>query len=80
MSSRILTVPLPKMICPVLVITANPDLGGLVTPEIASQAKALNPNLCFVNFPGVGHHVRFAIHEDYMKTFKAFLDRPGEDA
>lgn len=68
---------IPKIKCPVLVITAEPSLGGIVTPEAASLAKELNPNIRVVNFPGVGHHVRFAVHDAYMRAFKAFL---GETA
>jgi hypothetical protein len=26
-----------------------------------------------INFPGVGHHVRFAAHAAFMQAFKAFL-------
>ena len=64
---------LPKIKCPLLVITADPAVGGIVTPEAASLAKELNPNVREVNFPGVGHHVRFAVHAAYMKAFNAFL-------
>jgi hypothetical protein len=57
---------IPKIQCPMLVITAEPSLGGIVTPEAANLAKELNPNIRIVNFPGVGHHVRFAIHKYSM--------------
>jgi N-formylmaleamate deformylase len=59
--------------CPLLVITADPTQGGIVTPEAFKLAKELNPAIREVNFPGVGHHVRFAVHEPYMRAFKAFL-------
>ena len=49
--------------CPALLITAEPDLGGIVTPEVAERmVKEMNPNFRVINFPGVGHHVRFAAH------------------
>ena len=59
--------------CPALLITADPGLGGIVTPEVALQVTDMNPNFRVINFPGVGHHVRFATHEAYMQAFTAFL-------
>jgi pimeloyl-ACP methyl ester carboxylesterase len=64
---------IPHIKCPVLLITADSGMGGIVTPEVAGIVKELIPNLREVNFPGVGHHVRFAVHAAYMKAFKAFL-------
>ncbi len=60
--------------CPVLLITAEPAMGGIVTPEVVQVVKELNPNIREVNFPGVGHHVRFAVHAAYMQVFKDFLN------
>ncbi len=59
--------------CPVLLITADPALGGIVTPQITAMAKELCPGIREVNFAGVGHHVRFAVHAAYMQAVKAFL-------
>jgi N-formylmaleamate deformylase len=59
--------------CPVLLVTADPGLGGIVTPEVARMVQEMNPNIRVVNFPGVGHHVRFAVHDAYMREVKAFL-------
>jgi pimeloyl-ACP methyl ester carboxylesterase len=59
--------------CPTLVITADPAQGGIVTPEVAAEAQALNPLIQVVNFPGVGHHIRFAVFGPYMAAVKAFL-------
>ncbi|MEP7356081.1 MAG: alpha/beta hydrolase [Anaerolineales bacterium] len=63
----------PAIRCPALLITAEPEKGGLVTPEVERWVKAANPNFRSINFPGVGHHVRFAMHDRYMQVFKAFL-------
>jgi N-formylmaleamate deformylase len=63
----------PAVRCPVLLITADPSQGGLVTPDTARMAKEMNPNIREVNFPGVGHHVRFAVHDAYLRALKAFL-------
>ena len=61
--------------CPTLVITADPAQGGIVTPEVAAEAQALNPRIQVLNFPGVGHHVRFAVYGPYMAAVRAFLVR-----
>jgi len=59
--------------CPTLVIAADPAQGGIVTPEVAAEAQALNPLIEVVAFPGVGHHVRFAVYAPYMEAVTAFL-------
>jgi N-formylmaleamate deformylase len=64
----------PAIRCPTLLISADPSQGGIVTPEVESIARELNPNIRAVNFPGVGHHVRFAVHAAYLQAFTIFLD------
>jgi N-formylmaleamate deformylase len=59
--------------CPVLLITADPSQGGIVTPAVERIATGLNPKIQVANFPGIGHHIRFAMHEPYMTRVKAFL-------
>ena len=59
--------------CPTLLITADPAQGGIVTPEVADMAQALNPRIEVVNIPGVGHHVRFEAYDAYMAAVRAFL-------
>jgi N-formylmaleamate deformylase len=59
--------------CPALLITADPAVGGIVTPEAAALVQSLNPRFRVINFPGVGHHVRFAAHEAYVQAFGAFV-------
>ena len=60
--------------CPVLLITADPAEGGIVTPEVAEMAVELNDNIRVVNIPGVGHHIRFAAYEPYMAAVREFLE------
>jgi pimeloyl-ACP methyl ester carboxylesterase len=64
---------LPSLTLPTLLITADPDQGGIVTPEVAQQAMAHNANIRLAHIPHVGHHVRFANHADYMQALKEFL-------
>ncbi|MBN1138816.1 MAG: alpha/beta hydrolase [Anaerolineae bacterium] len=59
--------------CPTLVVTAAPDKGGIVTPEVARWAVEVNEHISVAHIPGTGHHVRFEDHEAYMGVVKAFL-------
>lgn len=65
---------LKQIRCPALLITADPALGGIITPEIARLVVEANPSFQVANIPGVGHHVRFADHALYMKKVNEFLD------
>lgn len=62
-----------RIACPTLLITADPAAGGIVSAEGAALAQQKNPNVMVVNFPGVGHHIRFAAHEEYMHVLREFL-------
>ena len=59
--------------CPTLLITADPDKGGIITPELAHAIASLNENITVAHIPDVGHHIRFADYAMYMDTVKAFL-------
>ena len=63
----------PSIHCPVLLVTADPAQGAIVSPELAAEICATSPNFRLAHFPGVGHHVRFAVHEAYMQAVRAFL-------
>ncbi|HEY9077411.1 MAG TPA: alpha/beta hydrolase [Anaerolineaceae bacterium] len=58
---------------PMLVITANPKLGGLVTPEAAAKVRELNPRATVVTFSDVGHLIRFDKYDAFIAAVKAFL-------
>ncbi len=64
----------PMLTCPTLVITADPDKGGIVTPEIAAQVQELNDLCEVVHIPGTGHHVRFEDYDNYMSKVMPFLE------
>jgi pimeloyl-ACP methyl ester carboxylesterase len=59
--------------CPTLLITATPELGGIIGSEVERQVTEMNPNIRMANVPGVGHHIRFGDHANYMKSVWAFL-------
>lgn len=67
----------PKLQCPTLVVTADVDKGGIVSPEIAARVQELNPRIQVKHVPGVGHHVRFGDYDTYMAAVRAFLNEIG---
>jgi N-formylmaleamate deformylase len=58
---------------PVLLVTANPELGGIVTPEVVARVRELNPGVTIVNIPDVGHLIRFDNYTAFMDALRAFL-------
>jgi pimeloyl-ACP methyl ester carboxylesterase len=64
---------LAKVRCPVLLITGDPEKGGIVTPEMAAEAQRLAPSLRVVRIEGAGHSVRRDRFEEYMAAVREFL-------
>jgi N-formylmaleamate deformylase len=62
-----------KIACPTLVVTADPALGAIVSPEVAQEAVRLNPRLQIAHIPGAGHSIRREQFEVYFATVGAFL-------
>jgi len=62
-----------NMAHPMLLFTANPELGAIVTPEVTAQVRALNPKVIIVNVPDVGHLIRFDNYTAFMDALRAFL-------
>ena len=58
---------------PTLLIHADPALGGIVTPELAEEAKQLNPNIRTVQIPHAGHNTRRENFADYLAAVRGFL-------
>lgn len=63
----------PAIACPTLLIAADPDKGGIVTPEVADMATGMNAQIRVVHIPGAGHHVRFEQYAAYRAAVEAFL-------
>jgi N-formylmaleamate deformylase len=57
---------LPRITCPALLITADPDLGGIVTGESAAALKGIVPHLEIGHVPGAGHNIRRDRFEQYL--------------
>lgn len=58
---------------PTLLITANNEKGGIVTPEIAESAKMLNPRIEVVLINEAGHNIRREAFDRYTDVVCAFL-------
>jgi pimeloyl-ACP methyl ester carboxylesterase len=64
---------LPDVTHPLLLIAANSDLGGLVTPEAMEKARELKPDMTIAHVPDVGHLIRFDKYPAFMDALREFL-------
>jgi pimeloyl-ACP methyl ester carboxylesterase len=64
---------IPAIACPTLLVTADVELGGMVTPQLAEWVSMTNANFKLAHIPGVGHHVRFGAYDAYMQSVREFL-------
>ncbi|WP_340646735.1 alpha/beta hydrolase [Phenylobacterium sp.] len=64
---------LAQITAPTLLIHGDSAHGGLVTPEIAREAKALNPHIVTVLVAGAGHNTRRENFPDYLAAVRDFL-------
>jgi pimeloyl-ACP methyl ester carboxylesterase len=61
--------------CPILLITGDPELGAIVTPEAAQEAAQLWKNGEVVHISGAGHNIRRDRYDETMAAVRAFLSR-----
>jgi len=64
---------LAKVTCPTLLVTSDPALGGIVTPEAAERAKEVLPSLRVVRMTGAGHNIRREAFEPFVAAVRGFL-------
>ena len=62
-----------RIICPVLLVTGDPDRGAIVTPETAAEAQGLCPNIRVVRLKGAGHSIRRERFDDFVQAVRVFL-------
>jgi N-formylmaleamate deformylase len=60
---------------PLLVLTGDPRLGAIVTPETAARVRELRPETQLVPVGGVGHLIRFDEPRAFMDALRSFLER-----
>ncbi|MGH2616384.1 MAG: alpha/beta fold hydrolase [Thermomicrobiales bacterium] len=70
---------LPRITCPALLITADPELGAIVTEESAASLKSLVPQLDMAHIPGAGHSIRRDRFGRYMAVVREFLAESRSD-
>ncbi len=62
-----------RIAAPTLLIHGDPDLGSLVTPELADEARSINSNVIAVRVRGAGHNVRRENFLDFVSAVCEFL-------
>ena len=63
--------------CPALLITADPELGGIINEQTAHIATQANSQLRVARIAGAGHHIRFGKQAEYLEVVRAFLAQIG---
>jgi N-formylmaleamate deformylase len=64
---------LPRVTCPVLLVTSDPERGAIVTPETAEEARHLLPSLRVVRLRGAGHNIRREQFDGFVDAVREFL-------
>jgi len=59
--------------CPTLLLTGNPTLGSIVTPETSAAIAAKHREWTIVNFPDAGHSIQRDSYEECKRTILDFL-------
>lgn len=62
-----------RITCPLLLITGDPELGAIVTPQVAQEVLQIRPDAEVVHIAGAGHSVRREQFERYVEAVRAFL-------
>lgn len=62
-----------RITCPTLLITADPEKGGLVTPEAAAALQTFVPQTRVTHIGGAGHNIRREQFARYMEIVSSFL-------
>lgn len=64
---------LGRITCPVLLIMADADRGGIITPERAEALRAMAPQTEVAHIPGAGHNIRREQFGPYVEVVREFL-------
>jgi len=63
----------PKITCPALLVIGDPDLGGIVTADVAQAITEARPNFQVAHIAGAGHNIRRDQLAAYLAALKPFL-------
>jgi N-formylmaleamate deformylase len=64
---------LRRIACPVLLITADPERGAIVTPEDGEALRTFIPQLTVRHITGAGHSIHREQFEPFMEEVQSFL-------
>jgi pimeloyl-ACP methyl ester carboxylesterase len=62
-----------KFETPVLLIYGDPELGSIVGPDVAAEARWINPLVQPIQIPGAGHNIRSEQLDEYTANVREFL-------
>jgi N-formylmaleamate deformylase len=65
---------LGRITCPVLLLTADPERGAIVTDAWAAALRAMVPHVSIAHIAGAGHSIHRDQKADFLKVVRAFLD------
>lgn len=68
---------LRNIICPALLIIADPERGGMITQERAAEMRSLIPGLRVAHIAGAGHSIHRERPEHFIATVRDFLAEWG---
>jgi pimeloyl-ACP methyl ester carboxylesterase len=63
----------PQIQCPTLLVTADSEMGAIVTPQIAQQVSQANDNIQVVHLVGAGHNIRREQFAPFVQAVTEFL-------
>jgi len=66
---------LKQITCPVLLITADPQRGAILSDKDVTELRKLVPHLERLHIPEAGHNIRREQFSRYMEVLNAFLGR-----
>jgi pimeloyl-ACP methyl ester carboxylesterase len=69
---------LPRISCPILLITGDPERGAVVTPDVADAAAGLWHDGQVAHIAGAGHSIHRDRYEETMAAVRSFLAAPSD--
>jgi len=64
---------LARTTTPTLLVTSDPERGGIVTPEAAAEAQQILPTLRVIRLEGAGHNIRREQFDPFVAASQSFL-------
>lgn len=70
---------LPRIACPIMLVTGDPEQGAIVTPEVAREAEGIWQDGRLVHIAGAGHSIHRDRYDETMAAVRGFLAAHGGD-